>query len=210
METSRIGRLPISNVQPVVDGGVFAAKAFEGEVIPFSATVFREGHDSLGAELLLTSPAGKTEVIRMHAGAPGSDRWHAKAQVKELGTYTFQIRAFGDDYDTWHHSAAIKVAAGMDEELMMLEGIALFTRAASEKGRTPANAKALVELAEKLSDKKRSAKARLAEAEAPAILKLIAPALALGTSSSLAPRVRSSTPRPKSGLRAASRLQPSV
>ncbi|MEY4310246.1 MAG: hypothetical protein RLZ71_172 [Actinomycetota bacterium] len=174
METSRIGRLPIFNVQPVVDGGLFAAKAFEGEVIPFSATVFREGHDSLGAELLLTSPAGKTQVIRMHAGAPGSDRWHAKAQVKELGTYTFQIRAFGDDYDTWHHSAAIKVAAGMDEELMMLEGIALFTRAASEKGRTPANAKALVELAEKLSDKKRSAKARLAEAEAPAILKLIA------------------------------------
>jgi len=174
MDSSRIGRLPISGIEPVVDGGIFAAKAFEGEVIPFLATVFREGHDSLGAEVLLTSPSGKTQVVRMHAGAPGSDLWHAKAQLNEIGTYSFQIRAFGDDYDTWHHNASVKIHAGIDEELMMLEGIALFTRAASEKGRSAANAKALVELAEKLSDKKRSAKARLAEAETPAILKLIA------------------------------------
>ena len=174
MDSSRIGRLPISGIEPVVDGGLFSAKAFEGEVIPFSATVFREGHDSLGAEVLLTSPSGKTHVVRMHAGAPGSDRWHANAQLSEIGTYSFRIRAFGDDYDTWHHNASVKIHAGIDEELMMLEGIALFTRAASEKSRTAANAKVLVELAEKLSDTKRSAKARLAEAEAPAILKLIA------------------------------------
>lgn len=174
MDSSRIGRLPISSIEPVVDGGLFAAKAFEGEVIPFSATVFREGHDSLGAEVLLTSPSGKTQVIRMIAGSPGSDRFHARAQLGELGEYSFQIRAFGDDYETWHHSASVKIQAGMDEELMLLEGISLFTRAASEESRTAANAKALVELAEKLSDTSRSAKARLADAEAPAILKLIA------------------------------------
>ncbi|MCX8530645.1 MAG: DUF3416 domain-containing protein [Rhodoluna sp.] len=173
MSTKDFGRIPIEHVSPAVDGGVIAAKAFEGEVIPFSAIVYREGHDSLGAEVLLTSPKGKTTVHRMYAGAPGSDLWHTKLQLNELGEYTFVIRAFGDDFDTWHHNASVKIAAGVDEELMMLEGIALLTRAASEKGRTSANAKALVELAEKLSDRKRSPKARLAEAETPAVAKLI-------------------------------------
>jgi len=56
---------------------------------------------------------------------------------------------------------------------VMLEGIALFTRAAAEKGRTAANAKALVALAEKLSDTSRPAKDRLAEAETTAIHKAI-------------------------------------
>ena len=174
MSTKGYGRIPIESVSPAVDGGAVPAKAFEGEVIPFSAIVYREGHDSLGAEVLLTSPSGKSSVHRMFAGAPGTDSWHTKVQLKEIGSYSFAIRAFGDDFDTWHHNASVKIAAGVDEELMMLEGIALLTRAASEKDRTAANAKALVELAEKLSDKKRSPKARLAEAETPEVEKLIA------------------------------------
>lgn len=174
MSTKTFGRIPIERVTPAVDGGAFAAKAFEGEVVPFSATVYREGHDSLGAEVLLTSPNGATSIHRMHEGAPGSDTWHTKVQLKEVGTYRFQIRAFGDDFDTWHHSASVKIASGIDEDLMMLEGISLLTRAASEPSRSKANAKALVQLAEKLSDRKRSPKARLAEAETPEIAKLIA------------------------------------
>ena len=170
---STYGRIPIEQVTPVVDEGKFRAKAFEGEYIPFSAVVYREGHDSLGAEVILTSPSGKTTVHRMNPGAPGSDRWHTKVQLNELGDYSFAIRGFADDFDTWHHNASVKIAAGIDEELMMLEGIAILTKAAAEKSRTAANAKALVELAEKLSDKKRSPKARLAEAETAAIEKLI-------------------------------------
>ena len=174
MSTKNFGRIPIERVSPAVDGGSFAAKAFAGEVIPFSAVIFREGHDSLGAEVLLTSPTGKTTIHRMHPGAPGSDEWKTRIQLNELGTHTFLVRAFGDDFDTWHHGASVKIAAGIDEELMLLEGIALLTRAASEESRSNKNAKALVELAEKLSDRKRSPKARLAEAETPEIAKLVA------------------------------------
>ena len=68
-----IGRLPITAVTPVVDGGDYPAKAFVGEVIPFSAVVFREGHDALGVELILTSPTAKVSVHRMRPGAAGSD-----------------------------------------------------------------------------------------------------------------------------------------
>ncbi len=160
-----IGRLPITNVKPSVDGGTYVAKAFVSEVLPFSATVFREGHDALGVELILTSPTAKTSVFRMQPGAPGSDSWHTNAQLNEQGRYSFQIRAFGDDYQTWHHSASVKINVGVDEELMMLEGLALFVRAASEDHRSKADAKKLTELAEKLSDKSKSAKARFAEAQ---------------------------------------------
>ena len=168
-----IGRLPILGVKPSVEGGRWPAKAFKGEVIPFSANVFREGHDALGVELLLTDPTGKQSVHRLSPGAIGSDLWHANVQLDQEGKWRYQIRAFADDFETWHHNASVKLAVGVDEELMMLEGIALFTRAAAEKGRTTANAKALVALAEKLSDTGRPAKDRLAEAETTAIEKAI-------------------------------------
>ena len=173
LHDSPIGRLPILGVKPSVESGRWPAKAFVGEVIPFSANVFREGHDALGVELLLTSPNGKQLVQRMVAGSLGSDLWHTKVQLGEQGVWRFQIRAFADEYETWHHNASVKIAVGIDEELMMLEGIALFTRAAGEKGRTAANAKLLVELAEKLSDNSRPAKDRLAEAETSAVHKAI-------------------------------------
>ena len=171
---SPFGRLPITEVAPVVDGGRWAAKGFVGELIPFSAVVFREGHDALGAELLLTSPAGKTKTVRMTEGAPGSDSWHAKAVVDELGAWTFKIQAFSDEYGTWHHNTEVKLDAGIDQELMMLEGIRLFTNAAAEKGRSKASAKKLVELAETLSDAKLSYHDRLHAAEAADIQKVLA------------------------------------
>ena len=55
-----------------MDGGRWPAKAFAGEVLPFRARVFREGHDALAVELLLTRPDGEQEVHRMWQGAPGT------------------------------------------------------------------------------------------------------------------------------------------
>ena len=57
------------------------------------------------------------------------------------------------------------MAAGIDQELMMLEGIRLFTNAAAEKGRTKASAAKLVALAETLSDANLSFEDRLHAAE---------------------------------------------
>ncbi|MEY4450984.1 MAG: hypothetical protein RLZZ380_105 [Actinomycetota bacterium] len=168
--SSPIGRLPISSVSPVVDGGRWPAKGVVGEMIPFSATVFREGHDALGVELLLTSPAGKTHTIRMHEGAAGSDSWHGRAVVDELGDWKFKIQAFSDEYGTWHHNTEVKLAAGIDQELMMLEGIRLFTNAASETTRSKKSAEQLVALAETLSDTTLTYEFRLAAAEAGAIV----------------------------------------
>ena len=52
-----VGRIPVTDVAPVL-GGERPVKATVGEPFPVSATVFREGHDRLGAEVVLTDPGG--------------------------------------------------------------------------------------------------------------------------------------------------------
>jgi len=173
LNESPIGRIPILDVQPLVDGGRWPAKSYEGEVIPFSARVFREGHDSVAAEVLLTSPSGKTTVHRMTNGAPGTDSWHTQAQTTERGSYTFQIRAFADDFETWHHNAEIKVRAGIDVELMLLEGSVLFSKAATEKGRSKKNAALLSKISGLLADTALDGDTRLGLAEAPEVVSAI-------------------------------------
>lgn len=171
--SSPIGRIPILSVTPSVDEGRWPAKAFAGELVPFSAKVFREGHDSVAAEVLLTAPDGKQSVHRMRAGAVGSDSWHTRVVLEQTGSYVFCIRAFGDDYETWHHSASIKINAGIDQDLMLLEGVNLFARAASEKGRSKANSKTLAKVAESLGDTTLSHASRLALAESAEVIKAV-------------------------------------
>ena len=156
-----VGRIPIFDVNPVVDGGEFAAKAFDGEILPFSARVFREGHDNVSAELVLTSPAGAVEVHRMAGGAPGTDLWHATAQLNGVGLHTFHIRAFEDRYLTWHHNAEIKIKAGSDVELMLLEGVRLFESAIAEPKRSKASKAILSDVAAALANLATDALARL-------------------------------------------------
>ena len=117
-----IGRIPVTKTWPEVDGGKFPAKAFSGEVIEFGAIAFREGHDQIAVELILTSPSGKTSIYSMQPGAPGLDQWVTQVQLTEIGSYSYQVSAWDDSYHSWLHNAEVKLLAGVDEELMMLEG----------------------------------------------------------------------------------------
>jgi len=147
-ENKVIGRIPISKVWPEVDGGDFPAKAFDGEVIAFGATAFREGHDLIAVELLLTSPKGESQRIRLQEGRLGLDEWTTQIRLDQLGTWNFQISAWDDEYHTWLHNAEVKLAASIDEELMMLEGEKLLNRLA--EGAKGKDKKALTEIATKL------------------------------------------------------------
>jgi starch synthase (maltosyl-transferring) len=147
-ENKVIGRIPISKVWPEVDGGDFPAKAFEGEVITFGATSFREGHDLIGVELLLTSPKGESQRIRLSEGRPGLDEWTAQLLLDQVGTWVYQISAWDDEYHTWLHNTEVKLQASVDEELMMLEGERLLKRLA--EGAKGKEKKALTDFAKQL------------------------------------------------------------
>ncbi|RLP71796.1 DUF3416 domain-containing protein [Mycetocola manganoxydans] len=131
-----MGRFPVLGLSPVVSCGRWPAKGFVGEVIPFQATAFREGHDAIGVELLLTDPAGATQRHPMHLVTVGLDDYRVLAQVTAPGTWTFRVRAYSDDFETWHHNASIKIPAGLDVELMFTIGAQLLERAATDASRS--------------------------------------------------------------------------
>jgi starch synthase (maltosyl-transferring) len=128
-----LGRIPIRHLTPQQPENLWPAKAFAGEVVPFGATVFREGHDLLGVHLIVTDPAGKWTTHRMRPGAPGTDRWLAEVALPTEGMWTWRVRAFTDEWATWLHNAELKIPAGVDVPLMIRMGRALLARAGSRK-----------------------------------------------------------------------------
>ena len=128
-----IGRIPILDIEPIVACGQRPAKAVTGERLPVTATVFREGHEMLGAGVVLRDPAGNCRpIVTMRELAAGTDRYGADVTPTSEGLWHFRVEAWGDPIAHWRHDAAIKVPIGQDVDLMLTEGALLFERAASE------------------------------------------------------------------------------
>jgi len=126
-----IGRIPILDVQPAVDCGLRPARAVSGETFEVSATVFREGHEMLGAGVVLRRPdGGQQPLTALRELAPGTDRYGADVTVTSAGLWHFRVEAWGDPLAGWLHDAGIKVPLGQDAELMLAGGALLFERAA--------------------------------------------------------------------------------
>ncbi|GAA4770503.1 alpha-1,4-glucan--maltose-1-phosphate maltosyltransferase [Microbacterium gilvum] len=124
-----VGRIPVIDVHPLVEGGQLPAKATVGESLPVRATVFREGHDRLGAEVVLTGPDGvRRPPVRMAEIAKGTDRYEARVTPDAEGAWTFEVQSWSDPLATWEHAASVKIAAGVDVDLMFLEGRLLLER----------------------------------------------------------------------------------
>ncbi|MEZ5116155.1 MAG: alpha-1,4-glucan--maltose-1-phosphate maltosyltransferase [Candidatus Nanopelagicales bacterium] len=125
------GRFPVIDVEPTVESGRRPAKAVVGEPIPVRATVFREGHDALGVEVVLLRPDGSTaQRVRMVPIGAGMDRWEGWIRPDTEGDGSFRIEAWGDAWATWRHRAEVKVPAGLDVELELTEGALLLDREA--------------------------------------------------------------------------------
>ncbi|MGM1030587.1 MAG: alpha-1,4-glucan--maltose-1-phosphate maltosyltransferase [Actinomycetota bacterium] len=126
------GRIPVLDLAPQQPGNRFPAKAVVGDVVPFQAVAFREGHDRIGVTLVLRSPSGVEHREPMEPLLDGFDSHRALAQVDEQGMWTWHVEAWADEWATWHHNAEIKIAAGIDVELMAMIGAELLARAAGQ------------------------------------------------------------------------------
>ncbi|WP_083391693.1 MULTISPECIES: alpha-1,4-glucan--maltose-1-phosphate maltosyltransferase [unclassified Microbacterium] len=145
----RTTRIPLLDGTPAVPGG-FPAKAFAGEVVPFRVVAFREGHDLIGVHVRLTSPTGEESLHRLTALADGTDRWEAAIALDAEGVWRYRFEGFSDDFATWAHAAHLKIAAGVDVEVMAALGAELLQRAAAEKDRPAAQRTRLRARAEEL------------------------------------------------------------
>ncbi len=164
------GRIPILDLQPAEECGRWPAKAVVGETFTVSATVFREGHDAVNANVVLRDPTGrKGPWTPMHPGAPGTDQWSAEVTPTSEGAWSFYVEAWSDPLATWHHAAEVKIAAGVDVELMLEEGALLMERAAKVT-RPTAGRRALRDAAKALRDESRPVEVRLAVADSPDVV----------------------------------------
>ena len=224
------------DVMPVVDLGRQPAKATVGEPFPVSATVFREGHDKLGAEVVLTDPDGvRRPPVRMAKHAE-----HARP-LRRLGhpgrRGRLDVRGPGlvaTRSPPGSTTPGIKIPAGVDVELMFTEGRLLLERVAA--GARPADKRGR-EVARRRDraprpTPSRPAEARLAALQDPELAELLdrhplrelrhrrgplpartptgsARSSAAGTSSSRAPRARPRTRRPARSPAAPSAPPPS-
>jgi len=175
-----VGRIPILDVHPLVDHGRHPAKATIGEPFPVRATVFREGHDRLGAEVVATGPDGvRRPPVRMRELTPGTDRYEAWFAPDTEGAWTFEVQSWSDPLGTWLHDAPIKINAGVDVELMFTEGALLLERVLAGGGThtgaelaadETATLRAAIEAARSTD---RPVEARLAVLEAPELVAVL-------------------------------------
>ncbi|MGB0437765.1 MAG: alpha-1,4-glucan--maltose-1-phosphate maltosyltransferase [Mycobacterium sp.] len=139
------GRIEIDDVAPVVSGGRFPAKAVVGEVVPVTATVWREGHDAVSATLvvryhgttyppLADEPPGRiraAEPVPMQDMVASTSRvrptttpmtlgrtpdvFHGHFTPDAVGLWTFRVDGWGDPIATWRKNVIAKLDAGQSE-----------------------------------------------------------------------------------------------
>ncbi|MDE0573901.1 alpha-1,4-glucan--maltose-1-phosphate maltosyltransferase [Demequina sp. B12] len=159
-----VGRIPVVGVGPSLEEGRWAARAIVGEAVPIWATIFREGHDSEGATVVVTRPDGKRDIVPMPLKDFGNALYETVYIPHLEGMHTFRVEAWSDPYATWAHAAELKVAAGVDVQLMLDEGIEVLTRALTTVRRKAARKDLLTAAIDALGNSKWSPERRLAPA----------------------------------------------
>ncbi|WP_199255411.1 alpha-1,4-glucan--maltose-1-phosphate maltosyltransferase [Mycolicibacterium mengxianglii] len=139
------GRIEIDDVQPVISGGKFPAKAVVGEVVPVCASVWREGHDAVAATLVvryhgtayprlvpgpspkahpvepipideLVSPSPRVRPHRLPMSTGETpDVFHGQFVPDAVGLWTFRVDGWGDPIATWRKGLTAKLEAGQTE-----------------------------------------------------------------------------------------------
>ena len=166
------GRLIVDDVTPVVSGGRYPAKAVVGEVVPITATVWREGHDAVAATVVWqrVGASEPPQQVRMQPDGIGTDRFAATVVADAPGLWTFRVDAWSDPWSTWKQAVVAKLdaklpAAELDGDLEI--GARLLVRAARRPGNP--NPDLLLGAANALRDTTLELSARVGPALFPAV-----------------------------------------
>ena len=133
------GRLGIDDVTPNVGDGHHPSKAVVGEVVPIGATVWREGHDAIAANVVWKKVGsdGPGVHVRMAPTRDDVDRFTATVVADEPGLWTFRVDAWSDPWATWRHAVTVKLKAGQGPD-ELANDLEVGARLLQRVGRRPA------------------------------------------------------------------------
>ncbi|MCT7374224.1 alpha-1,4-glucan--maltose-1-phosphate maltosyltransferase [Chelativorans salis] len=135
-------RIAIEAVEPVINGGRFAAKAIVGERFRVEADIFCDGHEVIAA-VLLHRRRGEASWHETPMRLTVNDRWRATITFDKVGHYEFSIRSWRDLFATWRAEVTKKHDAAQDISLDLREGRLLVEKALAEAAGSPKDRAAL-------------------------------------------------------------------
>jgi starch synthase (maltosyl-transferring) len=107
-------RIQIQHVEPLVDCGRYPIKRTVGERVDVYASIFKDGHDVLGAAVRFRPP-GATRWREEPLRPLGNDRRRGSFSVDAPGRWAWRIDAWTDRVATWQQELHRKVEAGQEE-----------------------------------------------------------------------------------------------
>jgi len=117
--------IQIHDVTPQVNCGRFPVKRVVGDEVVVHATIFRAGHDVLGAAVRYR-PSGGRRWREAPLEPLGNDRWRGSFRVDTVGRWTFTVAAWVDRIASWQDEVTRKLDGGQtDFEGELSEGRAL-------------------------------------------------------------------------------------
>jgi len=117
--------IQIHDVTPQVNCGRFPVKRVLGEDVVVNATIFRAGHDVLGAAVRYRPP-GARRWREALLEPLGNDRWRGSFTADAPGRWTFTVTAWVDRIASWQDEVTRKLDGGQTElEGELSEGRAL-------------------------------------------------------------------------------------
>jgi starch synthase (maltosyl-transferring) len=94
-----------------VDCGRYPVKRTEGDRVEVAATIFRDGHEQLGAAIRYKR-AGTTRWLEAPLEALGNDRWAGSFLVDRCGIWCYRIEAWVDRIASFQGELRRMVEAG--------------------------------------------------------------------------------------------------
>jgi starch synthase (maltosyl-transferring) len=113
-------RIQIEDVWPQLDCGRYPVKRSVGDAVEVWATIFRDGHEVLGAAVLYRPP-GSGEWREAPMAERDPDRWSGSFMVDACGRWEFTVRAWVDRFESWRDELRRKVEAGQADLASELE-----------------------------------------------------------------------------------------
>jgi starch synthase (maltosyl-transferring) len=107
-------RIQIQAIEPIIDCGRYPVKRTVGDRVDVYATVFKDGHDTLGGAVRIRGPGERTwREVKLES--LGNDRFAGTFAPDRPGRWQFAVAAWTDRIATWQDEIRRKVAAGQKE-----------------------------------------------------------------------------------------------